>query len=78
MALPGQDPVHKISIIPRGIGALGYTIQRTVPTQVEGVCESVRTNSKAEIGRRQVANLILPIKQGTNGQRNGHVAEQQF
>jgi len=28
MALPGSDPVHKISIIPRGIGALGYTIQR--------------------------------------------------
>jgi cell division protease FtsH len=31
MALPGQDPVHKISIIPRGIGALGYTVQR--PTE---------------------------------------------
>ncbi|WP_455381984.1 ATP-dependent zinc metalloprotease FtsH [Salinispira pacifica] len=24
---PGADPVHKISIIPRGIGALGYTMQ---------------------------------------------------
>jgi len=31
MALPGSDTVHKISIIPRGIGALGYTIQR--PTE---------------------------------------------
>jgi cell division protease FtsH len=31
MALPGTDPVHKISIIPRGIGALGYTMQR--PTE---------------------------------------------
>jgi len=31
MSLPGVDPVHKISIIPRGIGALGYTIQR--PTE---------------------------------------------
>jgi cell division protease FtsH len=30
-AVPGCDPVHKISIIPRGIGALGYTIQR--PTE---------------------------------------------
>lgn len=28
MALPGTDPVHKVSIIPRGIGALGYTLQR--------------------------------------------------
>jgi cell division protease FtsH len=31
MSLPGVDQVHKISIIPRGIGALGYTIQR--PTE---------------------------------------------
>src|SRR5260370_15845835 len=31
LALPGVDPVHKVSIIPRGIGALGYTIQR--PTE---------------------------------------------
>jgi len=30
-ALKGSDPVHKVSIIPRGIGALGYTIQR--PTE---------------------------------------------
>ena len=30
-ALKGTDPVHKISIIPRGIGALGYTMQR--PTE---------------------------------------------
>ena len=31
MALPGMDTVHKVSIIPRGLGALGYTIQR--PTE---------------------------------------------
>jgi cell division protease FtsH len=31
MALPGSDPVHKISIIPRGVAALGYTMQR--PTE---------------------------------------------
>ncbi|MYZ48403.1 ATP-dependent zinc metalloprotease FtsH [Propylenella binzhouense] len=29
--LPGVDPVLKVSIIPRGVGALGYTIQR--PTE---------------------------------------------
>jgi cell division protease FtsH len=28
MVLPGTDPVHKISDIPRGVGALGYTLQR--------------------------------------------------
>lgn len=31
LALPGTDVVHKVSIIPRGIGALGYNIQR--PTE---------------------------------------------
>ncbi|MCL4745141.1 MAG: ATP-dependent zinc metalloprotease FtsH [Burkholderiaceae bacterium] len=31
LALPGSDKVHKVSIIPRGVGALGYTIQR--PTE---------------------------------------------
>ncbi|HMK90103.1 MAG TPA: AAA family ATPase, partial [Methylocystis sp.] len=31
MALPGSDPVKKISIIPRGLGALGFTMQ--MPTE---------------------------------------------
>ena len=31
LALPGVETVHKISIIPRGIGSLGYNIQR--PTE---------------------------------------------
>ena len=31
LALPGADAVHKVSIIPHGVGALGYTIQR--PTE---------------------------------------------
>jgi len=30
-ALPSVDPVHRVSIIPRGIGALGYTMQ--LPTE---------------------------------------------
>src|SRR3974377_1930143 len=30
-ALPGMDPVHKVSMIPRGVGAVGYTMQR--PTE---------------------------------------------
>src|SRR5215475_2204068 len=31
LSLPGSDPVQKISIIPRGIAALGYTLQ--LPTE---------------------------------------------
>ncbi len=31
LCLPGTETLHKVSIIPRGVGALGYTIQR--PTE---------------------------------------------
>jgi cell division protease FtsH len=31
LALPGSDRVQKVSIVPRGMGALGYTLQR--PTE---------------------------------------------
>jgi cell division protease FtsH len=31
MAIPGSDPVHKVSIVPHGLGALGFTLQR--PTE---------------------------------------------
>src|SRR5262249_8530701 len=27
-SLPNSDPVHKVTIIPRGVGALGYMVQR--------------------------------------------------
>jgi len=30
-SLPGVDPVHRVSIIPRGVAALGYTLQ--LPTE---------------------------------------------
>lgn len=31
MAIPGSDPVHKVSIVPHGLDALGFTLQR--PTE---------------------------------------------
>jgi cell division protease FtsH len=37
-SLPGVDPVQKVSIVPRGVGALGYTIQR--PTEVFPACHT--------------------------------------
>jgi cell division protease FtsH len=42
--LPGADPVHKVSIIPRGLAALGYTMQRPeddryLMTQTELECQ---------------------------------------
>nr|WP_256325994.1 ATP-dependent zinc metalloprotease FtsH [Sphingomonas sp. YR710] len=30
LSLPGADPVHKVSIVPHGMGTLGYTMQRPI------------------------------------------------
>ena len=49
LALPNVDPVQKVSIIPRGIGALGYTIQR--PTDDRYLM------AKSELGDRMTVLL---------------------
>jgi cell division protease FtsH len=49
MALPGVDPVQKVSIIPRGIAALGYTMQR--PTEDRFLM------SRSELGNRMAVLL---------------------
>jgi cell division protease FtsH len=49
MVLPGTDPVQKVSIIPRGIAALGYTMQR--PTEDRFIM------SQSELGNRMVVLL---------------------
>lgn len=47
LSLPGQDPVHKVSIIPRGIGALGYTLQR--PTEDRFLMTTVELHNKMAV-----------------------------
>jgi len=49
--LPGVDPVHKVSIIPRGVGALGYTIQRP-------------TEDRFLLGRSNLENRIAVLMGG--------------
>src|SRR5271167_476068 len=44
LALPGTDTVHKVSIIPRGVGSLGYTIQR--PTEDRYLMTRVELENK--------------------------------
>ena len=44
LALPGTDVVHKVSVIPRGVGALGYTIQR--PTEDRYLMQREELDSK--------------------------------
>jgi cell division protease FtsH len=59
MALPGMDPVHKISIIPRGIGALGYTMQR--PTEDRFLVTKSELENKIAVllGGRAAEQLVF-------------------
>ena len=58
-ALPGSDPIHKVSIIPRGIGALGYTIQR--PTEDRFLMSSAELRDKMTVllGGRAAESIVF-------------------
>ncbi len=59
IVLPGTDPVHKISIIPRGIGALGYTLQR--PTEDRYLARRSELENRLAVlfGGRAAEALVL-------------------
>jgi cell division protease FtsH len=59
MALPGTDPVHKISIIPRGIGALGYTIQRPTEDRYLMTREELENKMAVLLGGRAAELLVF-------------------
>ncbi|HEY4731444.1 MAG TPA: AAA family ATPase, partial [Myxococcales bacterium] len=59
MALPGTDPVHKISIIPRGVGALGYTIQRPTEDRFLMTIEEMENKMAVLLGGRAAEMLIF-------------------
>ena len=58
LGLPGSDPVHKVSIIPRGIGALGYTIQRPTEDRFLMTREELERKMMVLLGGR-AAELIV-------------------
>jgi cell division protease FtsH len=58
MALPGSDPVHKVSVIPRGISALGYTIQRPTEDRFLMTREELLNKMAVLLGGR-AAELIV-------------------
>ena len=59
LALPGVDPVHKISIIPRGIGALGYTIQRPTEDRFIITQEELANRIAVLLGGRASESLVF-------------------
>ena len=58
-ALPGTDPVHKISIIPRGIGALGYTIQRPTEDRYLMTREELDNKMAVLLGGRAAEHVVF-------------------
>jgi len=58
-ALPGSDPVHKVSIIPRGIGALGYTIQRPIEDRFLMSSEELQNKMAILMGGRAAEMLVF-------------------
>jgi cell division protease FtsH len=59
LSLPGVDKVHKISIIPRGIGALGYTIQRPTEDRFLMTREELENKMAVLLGGRASENLVF-------------------
>ncbi len=59
MALPGGDKVHKVSIIPRGIGALGYTIQRPTEDRFLMTEGELRDKIAVVMGGRAAEKLVF-------------------
>jgi len=57
-AIAGSDPVHKISIIPRGIGALGYTIQRPTEDRFLMTREELENKMAVLMGGRCAEHVI--------------------
>jgi cell division protease FtsH len=55
--LPGTDPVHKVSIIPRSIGALGYTMQRPTEDRFLITTQELKNRMAVLLGGRAAEQL---------------------
>jgi cell division protease FtsH len=58
LSTPGTDPVHKVSIIPRGIGALGYTIQRPTEDRFLMTREELENKMMVLLGGRAAEMIV--------------------
>jgi cell division protease FtsH len=59
LALPGTDQVHKVSIIPRGVGALGYTIQRPTEDRFLMKREELENKMAVMMGGRAAEQVVF-------------------
>jgi len=59
LSLPGTDEVHKVSIIPRGVGALGYTIQRPTEDRYLMTREELENRMAVLLGGRAAEWIVF-------------------
>ncbi|WP_275185643.1 ATP-dependent zinc metalloprotease FtsH [Bradyrhizobium sp. CSA112] len=59
LSLPGVDTVHKVSIIPRGVGALGYTIQRPIEDRFLMTKEELENKMAVLLGGRAAEWIVF-------------------
>jgi cell division protease FtsH len=59
LTLPGVDPVQKVSIIPRGVGALGYTLQRPIEDRFLMTTEELEHKMTVLLGGRASEELVF-------------------
>ncbi len=59
LAQPDSDAVHKVSIIPRGIGALGYTLQRPTEDRYLMTRAELQRRIAVLLGGRAAEVLVL-------------------
>jgi cell division protease FtsH len=59
LSLPGSDVVHKVSIIPRGIGSLGYTIQRPTEDRFLMTRQELENKMAVLLGGRAAETIVF-------------------
>jgi cell division protease FtsH len=59
LSLPGTDQVHKVSIIPRGIGSLGYTIQRPTEDRYLMTRDELENRMAVLLGGRAAETVVF-------------------
>ncbi len=58
-AIPSADPVHKVSIIPRSIGALGYTMQRPTDDRYLLTMQELKDRMVALLSGRAAEDVVF-------------------
>jgi cell division protease FtsH len=58
-SLPGMDPVHKVSIIPRSVGALGYTLQRPTEDRFLITLQELKNRMLVLLAGRAAEDLVF-------------------